>query len=141
MAPHPRGTTDEVVADRVDQLTEEVIIGIVGKYTGLQDSYLSVIKALKHASIEASTPTGQRARKRKRKGEKEEKENEERKERENEAAKGFDGPAPRHQRLGVGARGARGRPCEAGLHLVLEWIESGDLEPNMRCAQRTARHS
>lgn len=62
----------KVVADRVDQLTEEVIIGIVGKYTGLQDSYLSVIKALKHASI------------------------------------------------------------EAGLHLVLEWIESGDLEANMR---------
>jgi CTP synthase len=62
----------KVVADRVDQLTEEVIIGIVGKYTGLQDSYLSVIKSLKHAAI------------------------------------------------------------EAGLHLVLEWIESGDLEPNMR---------
>lgn len=62
----------KAVADRVDQLTEEVTIGIVGKYTGLQDSYLSVIKALKHASI------------------------------------------------------------EAGLHLVLEWIESSDLEPNMR---------
>jgi len=43
----------KVVADRVDQLTEEVIIGIVGKYTGLQDSYLSVFKALKHSCIEA----------------------------------------------------------------------------------------
>jgi CTP synthase len=53
-------------------LTEEVVIGIVGKYTGLQDSYLSVLKSLKHASI------------------------------------------------------------EAGLHLVIEWIESTDLEPNMR---------
>jgi CTP synthase len=60
------------MADRVDMLTEEIVIGIVGKYTGLQDSYLSVLKSLKHASI------------------------------------------------------------EAGLHLVIEWIESTDLEPNMR---------
>lgn len=34
-----------------DSLTEEVHIAMVGKYTGLSDSYLSVIKALTHASI------------------------------------------------------------------------------------------
>jgi CTP synthase len=62
----------KMMADRVDLLTEEVVIGIVGKYTGLADSYLSVLKSLKHATI------------------------------------------------------------EAGLHLVIEWIESTDLEPNMR---------
>jgi CTP synthase len=50
----------------------EVIIAVVGKYTGNHDSYVSVIKALKHAAI------------------------------------------------------------EAGVHLVLEWVESQDLEPNMR---------
>ncbi len=34
-----------------DSLTEEVYIAMVGKYTGLSDSYLSVIKALTHAAI------------------------------------------------------------------------------------------
>mmetsp|Transcript_55572 Transcript_55572/g.176444 ORF Transcript_55572/g.176444 Transcript_55572/m.176444 type:complete len:411 (+) Transcript_55572:735-1967(+) len=34
-----------------DNLTEEVKIAMVGKYTGLTDSYLSVIKALQHAAI------------------------------------------------------------------------------------------
>merc|ERR1719498_1794817 len=43
----------KMMADRVDILTEEVVIGIVGKYTGLADSYLSVLKSLKHATIEA----------------------------------------------------------------------------------------
>ncbi|CAM9824173.1 unnamed protein product [Chrysoparadoxa australica] len=42
------------MARKVDLVTEPVRIAIVGKYTGLQDSYLSVIKALKHSSIEAS---------------------------------------------------------------------------------------
>eukprot|EP00451_Oxyrrhis_marina_P004006 CAMPEP_0204270152 /NCGR_PEP_ID=MMETSP0468-20130131/18311_1 /ASSEMBLY_ACC=CAM_ASM_000383 /TAXON_ID=2969 /ORGANISM="Oxyrrhis marina" /LENGTH=603 /DNA_ID=CAMNT_0051245645 /DNA_START=43 /DNA_END=1854 /DNA_ORIENTATION=- len=71
--PSPQSVADwKVLADRVDDVSQEVIIGIVGKYTGLQDSYMSVIKALKHACI------------------------------------------------------------ECGLHLVLEWIESSDLEPNMR---------
>jgi CTP synthase (UTP-ammonia lyase) len=37
----------------VDDFTVEVRIALVGKYTGLQDSYLSVIKALQHASISA----------------------------------------------------------------------------------------
>jgi CTP synthase len=41
------------MAIKVDNLSEPVRIAIVGKYTGLQDSYLSVIKALKHSSIEA----------------------------------------------------------------------------------------
>lgn len=43
----------EVVADRVDSGGEEVSIAIVGKYTGMLDSYVSVIKGLKHATIEA----------------------------------------------------------------------------------------
>lgn len=40
------------MADRVDGLSEEVHIAMVGKYTGLSDSYLSVIKALQHSSFE-----------------------------------------------------------------------------------------
>jgi len=42
-----------MVADRVDMCSDEVSIAIVGKYTGMHDSYISVIKALKHAAIEA----------------------------------------------------------------------------------------
>ena len=42
------------MATNVDDLTEEICIAMVGKYTGLSDSYLSVIKALNHASIAAS---------------------------------------------------------------------------------------
>eukprot|EP00397_Hematodinium_sp_SG-2012_P009979 GEMP01010079.1.p1 GENE.GEMP01010079.1~~GEMP01010079.1.p1 ORF type:complete len:619 (+),score=123.67 GEMP01010079.1:25-1857(+) len=61
-----------MMAERVELLSVDVRIVVVGKYTGMQDSYMSVVKALRHASI------------------------------------------------------------EAGLHLVLEWIESTDLEPNMR---------
>jgi len=38
----------------VDNLQEEVHVCIVGKYTGLQDSYLSVIRALQHASFEVN---------------------------------------------------------------------------------------
>eukprot|EP00401_Gymnodinium_catenatum_P063204 CAMPEP_0117509534 /NCGR_PEP_ID=MMETSP0784-20121206/27524_1 /TAXON_ID=39447 /ORGANISM="" /LENGTH=622 /DNA_ID=CAMNT_0005305143 /DNA_START=70 /DNA_END=1935 /DNA_ORIENTATION=+ len=59
-----------MLADRVDTCADEVAIAIVGKYTGLHDSYISVIKALKHAAV------------------------------------------------------------EVGLHLSIEWVESGDLEPN-----------
>ena len=40
----------EKMADRVDNLGPEVHIAMVGKYTGLTDSYLSVIKSLQHAS-------------------------------------------------------------------------------------------
>ncbi|MBK70656.1 MAG: CTP synthetase [Euryarchaeota archaeon] len=39
------------MADKVDQLKEEVNIAMVGKYTGLSDSYLSVIKALQHSAF------------------------------------------------------------------------------------------
>lgn len=40
------------LADRVDYLSScpPVTIALVGKYTGLSDAYLSVIKALKHAA-------------------------------------------------------------------------------------------
>lgn len=62
----------ELMAERVESLSMEVRIVVVGKYTGLQDAYMSVVKALRHAAI------------------------------------------------------------EAGLHLVLEWVESTDLEPNQR---------
>jgi len=39
------------LAARVDALSKEVRIAMVGKYTGLSDSYLSVIKALQHAGF------------------------------------------------------------------------------------------
>ncbi|ETW08541.1 CTP synthase [Aphanomyces invadans] len=39
------------MAHRVDNFTKTTKIALVGKYTGLQDSYLSVIKALKHAAM------------------------------------------------------------------------------------------
>ena len=38
----------------VDTFTETVDIAVVGKYTGLSDAYLSIIKALKHSAIAAS---------------------------------------------------------------------------------------
>ena len=40
----------EAMADHVDNLGEDIHIAMVGKYTGLTDSYLSVIKSLQHAS-------------------------------------------------------------------------------------------
>ena len=39
------------MADKVDTLEVEVRIAMVGKYTGLSDSYLSVIKALQHSAF------------------------------------------------------------------------------------------
>lgn len=42
------------LAERYDRLYEQVKICIVGKYTGLTDSYLSVIKSLQHASLAAN---------------------------------------------------------------------------------------
>ena len=41
----------EKMADRADLSTGDVRIAMVGKYTGLSDSYLSVIKGLQHASL------------------------------------------------------------------------------------------
>lgn len=43
----------ERLSNRVEFPKSEVTIGIVGKYTGLTDSYLSITKALFHAGIEA----------------------------------------------------------------------------------------
>jgi CTP synthase len=40
----------ETMANHVNSLEEEIHIAMVGKYTGLSDSYLSVTKALQHAS-------------------------------------------------------------------------------------------
>ena len=37
----------------MDNLTREVTIALVGKYTRLEDSYASVSKSLQHASIQA----------------------------------------------------------------------------------------
>jgi CTP synthase len=39
------------MADHVDSLENDVTIAMVGKYTGLTDSYLSVIKALQHSAF------------------------------------------------------------------------------------------
>lgn len=40
------------LARRVDNLTKEVTIALVGKYTRLEDAYASVSKSLQHASIQ-----------------------------------------------------------------------------------------
>ncbi len=47
------GLLDEwrAMAHRLDELTEEVSIAMVGKYTDLSDAYLSVIKSLQHAAL------------------------------------------------------------------------------------------
>jgi CTP synthase len=39
------------MARSVDEATQVTTIALIGKYTGLQDSYLSVIKALRHAAV------------------------------------------------------------------------------------------
>ncbi|KAI9008570.1 CTP synthase N-terminus-domain-containing protein [Hyaloraphidium curvatum] len=39
------------MAERVERLHESVTIALVGKYTELQDSYISVLKSLEHASL------------------------------------------------------------------------------------------
>ena len=36
---------------RIDTIVEKVQIAMVGKYTNNQDAYLSVVKALEHASV------------------------------------------------------------------------------------------
>uniref|UniRef100_A0A7S3R0Q0 CTP synthase n=1 Tax=Dunaliella tertiolecta TaxID=3047 RepID=A0A7S3R0Q0_DUNTE len=41
------------IADRWDSLTEPIKIALIGKYTGLSDAYLSVVKSLQHACMEA----------------------------------------------------------------------------------------
>ncbi len=39
------------LAERYDNMTREVNIALVGKYTKLEDAYASVIKALQHAAL------------------------------------------------------------------------------------------
>jgi len=41
------------MAFAIDEFDKKVTIALVGKYTGLADAYLSVLKALKHSAIEA----------------------------------------------------------------------------------------
>jgi hypothetical protein len=41
------------LTNRLETITEECHIALVGKYTGLSDSYLSILKALQHAAIAA----------------------------------------------------------------------------------------
>jgi CTP synthase len=41
----------EVMAQSIESFPDTVKIALIGKYTGLQDSYLSVIKSLKYAAI------------------------------------------------------------------------------------------
>ena len=41
----------EEMVSRIDSATDEVSIALIGKYTNQQDSYLSVISALKHSCI------------------------------------------------------------------------------------------
>ena len=51
----PNGLLDDWrrMAHHLDALEENVTIAMVGKYTGLSDAYLSVIKALQHAAMAA----------------------------------------------------------------------------------------
>lgn len=39
------------LTDRIDRLHDVVDIVLVGKYTALQDSYISVVKSLEHAAL------------------------------------------------------------------------------------------
>jgi CTP synthase len=51
--PHPSSlfTKWKQLADRHDRLIETVTIALVGKYTNLHDSYISVVKSLEHAAL------------------------------------------------------------------------------------------
>ena len=51
MSEEPDFANWRAMAHAVDTVTERVEIAIVGKYTGLSDAYLSVIKSLKHSGI------------------------------------------------------------------------------------------
>ena len=51
MTDEPNMAEWTAMAHAVDNVTETVEVAIVGKYTGLQDAYLSVIKSLKHSGI------------------------------------------------------------------------------------------
>ena len=47
----PDLTEWKAFAESVDTASETITIALIGKYVGLQDSYLSVIKALRHAAV------------------------------------------------------------------------------------------
>ena len=49
--PEPDMSEWETMVDRMDDATESVIIGIVGKYVDLPDAYLSVVEALRHGAL------------------------------------------------------------------------------------------
>merc|ERR1719419_806376 len=49
--PQPDMESWNVLSDLTDEVSKEVIIAIVGKYTGLEDSYISLNKAIKIACI------------------------------------------------------------------------------------------
>lgn len=42
-----------IMARFAETASEEIVIAVVGKYTGFTDSYKSIVKALKHATMEA----------------------------------------------------------------------------------------
>lgn len=51
MLPQPELSSWASLAHTVDNFPRSVDIALVGKYTGLEDAYLSVVKALSHASM------------------------------------------------------------------------------------------
>ncbi len=54
-APKPDLTEWEQMVERIHNRSEEVHIGLVGKYIKLHDAYLSVAEAMNHASYERNT--------------------------------------------------------------------------------------
>ncbi len=54
-APKPDMADWEEMVERIQSRTEEVHIGLVGKYVKLHDAYLSVAEALNHAGYEQNT--------------------------------------------------------------------------------------
>jgi CTP synthase len=49
--PAPDLSSWQAMVDRMDRATEEVTVGIVGKYVDLKDAYLSVVEALRHGAL------------------------------------------------------------------------------------------
>ena len=54
-APEPDLTDWEKMVERIRLRSEEVHIGLVGKYVKLHDAYLSVVEAMNHAGYECNT--------------------------------------------------------------------------------------
>lgn len=54
-APEPDLTDWEKMVERIRLRSEEVHIGLVGKYVKLHDAYLSVVEAMNHAGYERNT--------------------------------------------------------------------------------------